>query len=533
MISAVIIIATIIQQESFTFSLREIQLAKYTPSEVIQLAFMSAMLERYSNQPSERGPSQRLKRVTHFLEEAVKVVPLESIFSAVAYMDDNSAVECAKAIVASKFKFPVSDAICNASQLAEVRMKSGIHGVVLDGYIQSVIRQTSHLVPSRKGKYDVELSYLSTDEVLEVSVLTPAPLSYAESIRHQGEFFSHLQDLVPPFPLPGITVKIPVDGRRVPRSEKRYPSSAPFFHNIVKEGIDMKAKSPSLVNELSNFSIEHIYPINSQRRHSMTVSTLKSPLDILHEARQSLQAFMEDNNDESDSNQHLTNEKMLELVKDIFDNKVEICATLLGAFMEQQIKIPLLKESEKSTADLLSSKSAPVAMGVWALFSSTFQELHDMLASMKGHLVVEIKDYIAGVLSDDLKKKKSRKGSKYDGKLQFLLQACSRRRITCSSEYVSYSLEHQLCSKPKFDKSMSVKQLIETWDKTFKGDALSLVAASHRPLIARWLKWAVLIHDLRLSLASYTCVGVTGLVNSGKSQLIKKLFGIQVCSACR
>ena len=492
---------------------------------MIQLAFMSAMLERYSNQPSEQGPSQRLKHVTHFLEEAVKVVPLESIFSAVAYMDDSSAVECAKAIVASKFKFPVSEAICCASQLAEVRMKSGIHGALLEGYIQRVIRQTSHLVPSRKGNYDVQLNYCSTDDVLEVSVLTPgpAPFTYAESI---------LQGLVPPFTLPGITLKIPVDRKSVPQG-KRYPPSAPFFRNIVKEAVDMKTKSPGSVNELSNFSIEHIYPINSQRRHSMTVTTLKSPLDILHEARQSLQAFMEDNNDESDSSQHLTNEKMLELVKDIFDNKVGICATLLGAFMEQQIKIPLLKESEKSTADLLSSKSAPVAMGVWALFSSTFQELHDMLALMRGNpLVVEIADYIAGVLSDDLKKKKSRQGSKYDGKLQFLLQACSKRRITCSSEYVSYSLEHQLCSKPKFNKSISVKELIEKWDKTFKGDALSLVAASHRPLIARWLKWAVLIHDLRLSLASYTCVGVTGLVNSGKSQFIKKLFGIQVCSTC-
>jgi len=69
---------------------------------------------------------------------------------------------------------------------------------------------------------------------------------------------------------------------------------------------------------------------------------------------------------------------------------------------------------------------------------------------------------------------------------------------------------------------------VKQWDEIFKGDALSLVAKSHRSLVARWIKWAVLVHDLRESLAKYTCVGVTGLVNSGKSYLVSKLFGIEV-----
>ena len=73
-----------------------------------------------------------------------------------------------------------------------------------------------------------------------------------------------------------------------------------------------------------------------------------------------------------------------------------------------------------------------------------------------------------------------------------------------------------------------VKELVKRWDEIFRWDALSLVAKSHRSLVARWLKWAVLIHDLRESLAKYTCVGVTGLINSGKSCLVSKLFGLQV-----
>ena len=77
-----------------------------------------------------------------------------------------------------------------------------------------------------------------------------------------------------------------------------------------------------------------------------------------------------------------------------------------------------------------------------------------------------------------------------------------------------------------------MNKLVEKWDEIFKGDALSLIAPSHQYITARWLKWAILIHDLRLALAKYTCVGVTGLVNSGKSQLVKKLFGVQVSSFC-
>ena len=154
---------------------------------------------------------------------------------------------------------------------------------------------------------------------------------------------------------------------------------------------DVQSMAISL-DELSGLSIEHIYPVNSHRRHLKTaISVFQSPLEILHTARESLETFIEESQ-EVDSGQHFSNEKMLELVKDIFESKVMICATLLGAFMEQCIRIPLLKDSQKSTAELLSSKSAPVAMGVWALFSSSFQELKELLSSMQGNpLIVEIR----------------------------------------------------------------------------------------------------------------------------------------------
>ena len=68
-------------------TLRQAQLAKHTPTEVIQLAYLCAMLEQPSGRNSKRNHSERLKTTIKFLEEAVNVVPVESIFYAIAYGD--------------------------------------------------------------------------------------------------------------------------------------------------------------------------------------------------------------------------------------------------------------------------------------------------------------------------------------------------------------------------------------------------------------------------------------------------------------
>ena len=114
----------------------------------------------------------------------------------------------------------------------------------------------------------------------------------------------------------------------------------------------------------------------------------------------------------------------------------------------------------------------------------------------------------------------------YAGKLQFLIQGMEKT-VTCSSHYISYSLERELvglCKKLKINTSSKVESVIRHWDNKFKDTALSLVPETHRPLLARWLIWALNIHRLREGLASYTTIGIIGLVNSGKSTLVQKLF---------
>ena len=73
-----------------------------------------------------------------------------------------------------------------------------------------------------------------------------------------------------------------------------------------------------------------------------------------------------------------------------------------------------------------------------------------------------------------------------------------------------------------------MRKLIDNWEHTFDKDVLSLVTPPSRELVARWLKWSLMVHSLREELAKYTSVGVIGLVNSGKSKLVSSLFNIPV-----
>ena len=220
------------------------------------------------------------------------------------------------------------------------------------------------------------------------------------------------------------------------------------------------------------------------------------------------------------------NMSMLKLINNIYNTDVSRCAALLGAFMERCIEIPFLKSLEV-TAKAVSS---PMAVGVWALFSLNRKELQKMLDSSKNtELVIKVNEYMHSVLSDNSQDDNEMEEKRYAGKLQFLLQGM-HKTVTSSTKYISYSLECQLCNNLKFSSDISVQDLISQWETIFKDDILFHVAESHRPLLARWLKWTILIHGLREVLAEYTCISVTGLINSGKSLLVKQLFNLKVCT---
>ena len=392
-------------------------MAKYTPSEVIKLGFMSAILEQYSN---DNAPSERFNAITSFLEEAVKIVPLESIFFAIENSELGTAVECAKALVHSKISIP-------SSQVAMV------------GMLKAIVRM-------RTGQF-----FSQIPESLSLNFF-PAFI-HAPSYSRVLQTGTARQEVT--LSNPGvICASIPVIINEVHFQKQTQPIST--FPEIADDlqKLLLSKQEHSQDKVLCDLNIEHIYPVHSTRRHSMYDSTLKSPIEVLRNARSEIASLLEDKNEDLDSSKKGTqnhNERMLSLVKEINHCNLKICTALIGAFMEDQICIPLLK-SEVDTANVLSEKPSPVAMGAWALFSLRFDELHQMLARMQGNpLLLEIADYISGIVHKDLKKT-SNHSTKYAGKLQFLLQGMRSKTVSCSSQYISYSLEHQLCTNLKFDK---------------------------------------------------------------------------------
>ncbi len=220
---------------------------------------------------------------------------------------------------------------------------------------------------------------------------------------------------------------------------------------------------------------------------------------------------------------------MLNTVNDIRQKELAICTSLLARFMEQhEIAIPLMK-SEKDHSKVLQL-SARASVGVWALSSLDFEHIQPILKQCRGEqLLVKIEDYIKGIVEAKAMSP-TPDDTQYAAKLQFIVQG-AKKTVTCNSQYISYSLERQLadlCSERKITEEISLEKLLSLWEQLFEKNILSLVAKSHRPLIARWLKWALMVHNLCEELAKYTAVGVVGLVNSGKSRLITTLFGIQV-----
>ena len=473
------------------------------------------MLEQHSL--SMEKPSQRFIQIQSFLEKAVQIVPLESIFLAIGYAHTKISLACAKAVYDSKASFHPSSMVLDGLKRASFRMSTGFSAHDYDSIAQLCFRKLQGIEFPDHVIIDVIPHRVAS--LSEVNVR----INHIETLKNRKQ---------PPYACVQVDIDFCNENKNDTNSNKTY---AEYFSHLAKEA-QKKFLQEGFIKTICGISIERLYPVVSSVRRQGHPS-FQSPLDVLREAREKISIFIEEkmpkSGEETSQVVALQNEEMMSVVKGVQEHSLQICAGLLGSFMEQQIRIPLIKDEGKTTADKLSSCSSHVAIGCWALYSSTFNDL--FLHLEENSIVVELADYLSDFVpgSDSILKQLKpfrRKGSQYSQKLLFLLTASRlpMSTVTCSSEYISYSLESQICKRFDFTKKESLSNIIQQWDKFFNKDALRFVQKSFRPIIGRWLKWATHIYDLRECLAKYTCVGVTGLVNSGKSQLVNKLFQIKV-----
>ena len=276
-------------------------------------------------------------------------------------------------------------------------------------------------------------------------------------------------------------------------------------------------------------NVGEMYPI-SKAVSSPSDSDALTPLpQVLQNARARLTTLAMEH---KETNCAELNRLMLTEVNKIVEDDLKPCVTMLGGFMEQQIRVPLVNNPLDTAKALREAKNCG-AVGVWALFALSHRDIELILSSRRNEmLLIQIENFIKGSLSEEVAQNvdDTESTTSYNAKLQFLLQGLNKT-VTCSSNYISYSLERELvgiCKERDISTSASVNSVVRNWDDRFQETALVLVPTVYRPLLARWLIWSLNIHQLREGLASYTTVGVIGLVNSGKSTLVDKVFNIKV-----
>ena len=476
-------------------STRQRQLAGLTPSQLIELAYLSALLEQYPFHKSQ-PISTKVDTIKTFLDKVVQVVPLESIAYAMAYSRYEVAKFCTKSLVESKINLPVSILMELGLRDAHLHLSAGTVSAINTAY--RVAEEISDKYPHLKNEFSyVNVIQGPTGKILKV--ISPMGTVISEAIK---------------------SVEVPDDEL----IQSKYLDEIFSMDRLQMQNL---RNYPNII--ICETSIEHLYHISSHSE-SQQQSLFKSPLDILREGKSTLtQLARELINAKEKKTSKTCNVMMLKEVNQIREFDLAICTALLGGFMEQQkVQIPLVKSRlDQSWA---FSVKGPASVGVWALSSLKYEDIHPILSRYRGEqLLVSIERYIKSISTQEVESK----DEQYAAKLQFIVQGLTKT-VTYNSQYVSYSLERQLveiCKERSIDSETSLDELNKKWSGFFKENILSLVARTHRSLVARWLKWALMVHSLREKLAEYTAVGVVGLVNSGKSRLVSSLFKIPVTSA--
>ena len=455
--------------------------------------------------------------ISEFLKQVVEVVPLESVGYAMAFGDHDVALHCAKAIDASVKHMPPSTLMRDGLFMATSRLHTGMSSALGQLMILEVIKNE---FPDIKGVTSFRVSL--DEEKLSLAVWPNNDLTSPVTRSYPLHELKRRYNLKP---------------------DKDLMSQVNSLNltEVQNEVITTTNKTGRVHNVICGLSISSLYAVSSDQ--------LKSPIETLRTGKEKLSSLSKEaavSNCEpkrstsfslsppppQTSTKSLSsndNSLMLQTVNEIRQNELAICTSLLGGFMEQhEVDIPLTKSKKDHSKAL--ELSARASVGVWALSSLDFEHIQPILKQCRGEqLLVKIEDYIKGIVT-----KKAMEAppddNQYAAKLQFIVQGVTKT-VTCNSQYISYSLERQLanlCQERNITESIPLERLTQQWDLLFEKNILTLVAKSHRPLIARWLRWALMVHNLREELAKYTAVGVVGLVNSGKSKLVNSLFGIQV-----
>ncbi len=491
---------------------------------------------------STSRPSKRFETIRQFLEDATRIVPVESICHAIENESEENAWKCAEALINSEFEPQPSLIFMNSLINAHIRLTTGIRPKVL----QRVEAEAIHRVLDGRFYPNLRTNIQVSDDKV---VVTAENRLHDFSLHRRPSFKRNRRVLVgsPQQHVPLLFSDVVGEKKHSIAIHKDppkhgYDNTQSSKQNVIvtklqkmSERLARQFTSKKCAKTICGLNISELY--SSKNNGSST--SLKPPIEFLKKAKSQLQALQiqaqdelsslksdEDTEDIQNSRWEHHNETMIEIINGVMSQEVAICLSLLGAFMECQMKVPFVNSPEQ-TAQILRTTQSSSAIGVWTLFSLNMINMQSLLQSSHGKLIVEVEKYVQGIIGQ----RQSDDHGRYAGKLQFLMVGMGQT-VSCNTQYISYSLERQLtalCEEYEISAGDRVNVIVRNWNKTFSKSILFHVMVEYRPLLARWLLWSLNIHKLREKLASNTTVGIVGLSNSGKSCLVKGLFRQNVC----
>ena len=467
---------------------------------MIELAYLSALLECNDGSYS----SERFNAIETFFKNAVSVVPLESLFYGIANGTPEVVLQCCEILC--------SGSIPTASQPSEFFLAGMNEALTRIHSFKSVINTTHgysseeiYLIllsqPDYRRKDSLESRYYKDRMFSSMAMETRSfpPLQWNEynlllnnSIRHIEEFLDKYQP-------------------------KRW----------------RKSKNCAT---LCNIDLEVIYPsTDSEEKRESKMTYCKSPMTLLTEGKEELAQFCEEfiaeQTGHAEGASSTTNVRMLTVLTKL-RNDFKTCSTLLGAFMESQVHIPLEKGERGNYGNKTAEHARSLCLSVWCLLILRSEYLKHRIDGFAKNFVQFFINFSRDGQDTDGTRRSSSEHEfpVYDEKLEFLVASMKRSWI-CNKNYVSYSLERQLedqCKKRNIFHDTAVNEILAQWDANFEDEKLKFVPSHYRPLVARWIKWSLMINNLRESLARQTAIGVIELVNSGKSKFVRTMFGKKV-----
>ena len=468
---------------------------------MIELSFLGALLERH---PHSSSTSRRLEAIQAFLVEIVQVVPIESVFSCIAGMsNDQEARHLCHTLKLANIRPPLSLSFFINAGLAI----SNLRGEVIQPHDNTTLEDLFYVFIVAAKKRALPL--------LTFNRSTPPTVDEARYLKWFGKDIS---------------------------SRGRNSSRVEYLQDIVDEAIQQCTERIPAISGLSIKTVfdatEQLSACDGNPETEPLAKTVKSPQSLLDESQQELQK-LEDKAREKlkgkgairnlETVTRANNKLLLEYVKKLRNEDLHLCIQIIIAFIEEQVRIPI--------------SDFHLAISYWKLLKLGLGIFRRKVSDDFIVRYISVGNHIKNIVDNtgrtfDLCDTSCDTNSQYAGKLQFLLSASLRsdEPSFVDDEYgsLTYSLEKHLYNKfahatvLKIDERTPVDVIERKWDTLFKDVGMSTVDSSHRRLIARWLKFSLMMHKLRDQLACNATVGIIGLVNSGKSSLVKELFKIEV-----